>query len=152
MGRNGLVALVDSQDADLVVAHTWRPQIVRGGEITYARTTIEESTLTMHVLVMGKPWVDHINHNGLDNRRVNLRPSSRSQNGANRRKLGTFSSLYKGVTWNKMARKWKATVTRDKRQRHLGYFTDEIAAARAYDSAAVELFGEYAQLNFPNKS
>ncbi len=57
-------------------------------------------------------------------------------------------SQYKGISWAKRQRKWMATISVDGRDRHLGYFDMEDDAARAYDAAAVELYGEFAQLNF----
>ena len=59
------------------------------------------------------------------------------------------SSKYKGVTWHKMGKKWVAAIQLNRKQYHLGHFSNEIDAARAYDEKAKELHGEFAYLNFP---
>jgi len=93
--------------------------------------------------------VDHIDRNGLNNRRSNLRLCSAAQNACNSGSARGSSSKYKGVCWNKREGKWVASI-RFKNKLHLmGYFTDEIAAAKAYDKSASEFFGEFAYLNFP---
>jgi len=95
-------------------------------------------------------YVDHINHNGLDNRKANLRPATRAQNNYNRqRQRNKTSTEYKGISWRKDRKKWVAEIRVDYKGICLGYFDDEIGAARAYDSAARIFQGEYAELNFP---
>jgi hypothetical protein len=94
----------------------------------------------------GAHHVDHINRRKLDCRRANLRTASSSQNSANRRPW-TGSSPFKGV--HRFRDKWRAKIQVDGAQRHLGVFDSAEAAARAYDAAAVEAFGEFAWLNFP---
>ncbi len=98
--------------------------------------------------------VDHINRNPLDNRRSNLRITSRTINNINRGKNKTWkgrptSSAYRGVSWNKEMKMWQASFWFDSKQRHLGYFAEEEDAARAYDVRAYEVHGEYAYQNFP---
>jgi len=81
--------------------------------------------------------VDHINHNGLDNRKSNLRVATRWQNAQNRRKTSKrTASIYKGVSWNKRDKRWFAEIRVNDKCRDLGYFEDETAAAKAYDEAA----------------
>ncbi len=94
--------------------------------------------------------VDHINHDGMDNRRANLRPATYSQNLYHRKnRSGAKYSKYKGVSWKKHNRKWEARIGFEKKEIHLGYFRSEIDAARAYDRAAKKYHGEFASLNFP---
>lgn len=96
--------------------------------------------------------VDHINHNGLDNRRRNLRIVTAKQNSWNMRSAkGRGTSNYKGVGWVKNKRKWRASISIDNKPKHLGYFEDEKKAAAAYDKAAKEHRGEFAVLNFAKK-
>jgi hypothetical protein len=110
-------------------------------------------TILMHREIMTlepNMVVDHINGNGLDNRRANLRPATKLQNAWNRKKIrGNFTSRFKGVSWFKRNSKWRAKITYKGKRIFLGYFDDEEAAARAYDAKARELFGEFAWLNLP---
>ena len=94
--------------------------------------------------------VDHINHDGMDNRRANLRAATYSQNMCNvRKRSGAKHSKYKGINWRKRTRKWEVRVMFEKKRMHIGYFRDEIDAARAYDQAARKYHGEFASPNFP---
>lgn len=103
----------------------------------------------MHRLILSAPKnleVDHKNGNTLDNRRSNLRLCTRSQNAANIPTNRAKSGL-RGVYFSKQKNKWKATITEGGREKHLGYFLDKESAARAYDKAAEESFGDFARLN-----
>ena len=92
--------------------------------------------------------IDHINGNGLDNRKENLRIASRAENGMNRGKFAKTSSRYKGVRWHKCEAKWNAQIKSKGRYIYLGSYSNEEDAARAYDKAATEHFGSFARLNF----
>ena len=109
----------------------------------------------MHHLVIDIPdgmYCDHINHNGLDNRKANLRPATGTQNIWHRRKFKKPSrSKYKGVDWAKDMNRWRARIRVNGRRIYLGSFKNEIDAAKAYDSAAKKYHGEYASLNFSKK-
>jgi len=102
----------------------------------------------MHTFLTGWPMVDHRNGNGLDNRRANLRPATKSQNGANRLIAASNKSGFKGVDLKKG--RWRAQIKVVGSKIHLGYFDLAEEAARAYDMAAIEAFGEFATLNFPS--
>jgi hypothetical protein len=105
----------------------------------------------MHRQVANPPddlLVDHINHNGLDNRRSNLRFATDSTNQQNARKSITkTTSRFKGVDFVKPTGKWRARISVAGKRLFLGSFTDELDAALAYDNAARKYFGEYACLN-----
>lgn len=139
--------------------HTWRIGAERG-EYYLHNLVWERANET---LIPPGFLIDHINQDKLDNRRENLRLASRSDNEANKKKRRTQSggkttSSYKGVTKmkpqkGKTLRKnpWRATITIDHKQKALGCYATEIEAAQAYDKAALERFGEFAYINFPDE-
>ena len=148
--------LVDYRDYKELSKYNWR--IKKCKHTSYVvRTCREEGTtrqIYLHRAIMNFPkdlFIDHINRNGLDNRRANLRPATHKQNNWNtRRGFNQGSSKYKGVGWDKRAGKWRAILRSDGRYRNLGYFKNEIDAARAYDIAAKIHRGKFAALNFPD--
>lgn len=164
---------IDAADAEKVASVTgWRlwSRKDRPGKLYVYRTykervdgKLRQRSVFLHRFLAGAAadvLVDHRNGDGLDNRRENLRETDHRGNSTNvvhskRQKLGGF----KGVTWNKTAQKWQASIcggeikaNGKRRQLYLGVFSDPIAAARAYDAAALKHFGEYASLNFPLES
>lgn len=113
--------------------------------------TEKRKAIYMHLEIMSVPdgmEVDHINGNGLDNRRENLRLCTRAQNRMNSVKRIGKSSTFNGVYWHKNCRKWRASLKLDGKEIHIGYFNTELDAAEAYDEKAFELFGEFAKPNF----
>ena len=106
--------------------------------------------ISMHRIILDAPegmYCDHKNHNGLDNRRCNLRLCTNAQNQYNRRLQTGCSSVYKGVCWNKEKKRWQAEIQFEGKAIHIGYYDYQIDAAIAYDDRALELFGEFAYLN-----
>ena len=90
--------------------------------------------------------IDHINGNRHDNRIVNLRIATRSQQLGNSRAQPRNKSGYKGVSWKRNRGKWCVQIL----NRYVGLFSDKVEAARAYDEKAKEVFGDFARLNFPD--
>jgi len=152
----GKYAIVDPEDYKELAKYNWyakkcerRYYAERWGKIQQGSRT--RGAVKMHRVIMGDvegKFVDHINHNGLDNRKSNLRFATAQQNTWNKRKQkGNYSSQYKGVHWVKSEKNWRAVITCNKKMIYIGRFDDETAAAMAYDEKAKELFGEYASLN-----
>jgi hypothetical protein len=94
-----------------------------------------------------KLCVDHIDNNKQNNNVNNLRWATQQENNRNCIKRSNTSSQYKGVYFHKQCRKWKATIQIDGKKQHLGLFENEIAAAKAYNEKAKELYGDYAKIN-----
>lgn len=163
--RHGYFALVDDEDYNLVAELAWFPLKRRtrnGGDcIVYAAHNMPRGTrrgggrkcVLMHRVILGlrsdELLVDHLNSNGLDNRRCNLRICSHTENMRNRRLHVNNSSGYKGV-YARDSGKWIANIHVDRKQIHLGTFDSREEAAEAYDDAARKYHGEFARLNFGN--
>ncbi len=150
----GLHALVDDEDYAGLAAYKWYVITGRSG-IRYAARhsprNLGPITISMHRQILkAEPGqqVDHKNHDGLDNRKTNIRICTHAQNMHNRRPKKGGSSVYKGVSWNKARGTWGTMLRVDGINRHLGCFKSEIDAAEAYDNAARKHFGEFACLNF----
>lgn len=145
----GRVALVDDADYPAVAAFKWHCLRV-GYAARSERKGGRKHTVYLHRQIMGaEPGVevDHKNCDKLDCRRANLRYATSTQNKANRaRPVG--SSAYRGVAWDRARRKWLAGLSVNNRRVHIGRFDSEEDAARAYDSAAIKHYGEFARLNF----
>jgi hypothetical protein len=145
-------AIVDAPDYYQLSQFQWHT--LPGPKTFYAGRRKRGKTVMMHREIMvakGQKVVDHIDHNGLNNRRSNLRLCTLAQNNRNKVSRNYSSSKYKGVCWHKNRKKWVATIQLNRKLYNLGYFTDEIEAAKAYDKRAVELHRQFACLNFPQK-
>lgn len=151
----GLDAIVDDEDHEFLRQWRWSVSEVKG----YTRYAVRQDPDTrklvlMHRQIMGPKKgrvVDHINANGLDNRRSNLRVCTQAQNIAGRRRKGGYSSRFRGVTWHKAANKWAASAGPKGGYRYIGLYRCETAAALAVDRRLASIYGEYARLNLaPN--
>lgn len=153
----GLYALIDDEDYELVSGYTnWYPLLTRRVNVTnvYAIADVKKddgapTTIRMHRLILETSLlVDHIDHNGLNNVRSNLRECTRTQNQGNSRSF-RGSSSFKGVYLNKPNGRWIARIgISSGRKIYLGSFVNEREAAVAYDIKAREVFGEFAYTNF----
>lgn len=155
----GKKTIIDDEDYDIVSKYSWYAQNYAHKGYTpcyHARTDINRKKVLMHRLIMNpKPDqnIDHINGDGLDNRKRNLRIATVQQNGFNRKKdtghkKDVCSSKFKGVTKRKNNR-WETTIRIQGKYVYLGCYKTEVEAGRVYDSEAKKLFGEFARLNFP---
>lgn len=152
--------MVDDADYELVAQYRWH---VREATYTglrsngpYAQTNVpvpgptrRYRSVGMHTLITGWPFVDHVDHDGLNDQRANLRAATPGQNNANSRSHANGSSPFKGVHWYKAGHNWRAKIVVEGVKCHLGQFAAEEDAARAYDAAALAAWGEFAHLNFP---
>jgi len=145
----GKFAIVDAADFEALSKYKWHAMEVKGK--FYAKRSVPGGAVLMHRQIM-QPGpgmvIDHINSNGLDNRRVNMRECTPQQNGCNGRpREGT--SRFKGVS--RHGDKWVAQIMYCGEALRLGVFDDEVEAAKARDAKAYELQGEFAYLNFPRE-
>jgi len=153
------VALVDDEDFDRVSALTWSAHL-ENKEYYYAVHSIncegKKKQIRMHRFILNvsnpKIYVDHVNGDTLDNRKENLRLASNSENSRNLTRQRTNISGYRGVFKapdSYKTRPWKAGIKYNNKNKHLGYFATPEEAARVFDKAAKELFGEFCgKLNF----
>ena len=162
----GQTALIYEFDYERIVAYDWYANWYDNAQTFYAQrwTKIagKEAIELMHRLIMGAvpgQEVDHIDHNGLDNRRDKLRLATVRQNRQNREKRSKCSSRFKGVIRRSGVLPWEAAIRAGEilpcgksRQLYLGRFATEEEAARAYDRMARKHFGEFARPNFPDES
>lgn len=159
----GLVAKIDASDAGLVGEHTWWAD-KRSRNRTSQRFTVltrvdlpdgKWANLKLHRLLMNAPSglvVDHINGDPLDNRRSNLRICQQGDNARNReghRLRRLANGRYLGVL--AIGKNWGATICPKGERIYLGLYATAEDAARAYDIAARDHFGEYASLNFVDR-
>lgn len=160
---NGKETIIDESDLDLVKANVYT-RFSHGVWYVEKSLLLPGGHIGLHRLILGRKigrklesfeYVDHINGNGLDNRRSNLRISSNRENRCNSKKYKLVrgrppTSIYKGVYLDKTRKCWVAKIKVNQKNLHLGRFKNETEAAKVYDTAAKIAFGEFARLNFPD--
>ena len=143
------VTIVDDEDYERVAIKSWQAVCTAG--LWYGRESTGIHKILLHRFILGvsdrKIHIDHINGNGLDCRRENMSLCTSSQNQCNRGKQKNNTSGYKGVCFNKVERKWQVNIMINKKSKAVGYFTDILEAARAYNEAAIKYHGKFARLN-----
>lgn len=150
-------ALVDDEDYEVLSKFKWTyskrgHNKSSGYAYRHIRTEgpgYKVKSIMLHTQILRTPeglHGYHINGEGLDNRRTNLRVCTQGETNRNKR-VFSGSSKYKGVYWYKKSGGWKSKITINYKQIHLGTFSDEKSAAIAYNKAAKEHFGEFALLN-----
>lgn len=144
--------LIDTEDWGRVKQYRWIVEC-RKQSILYVKSQKKKKTIYLHRFILGINdkliQVDHRYHNGLDNRKENLRKCNNSENQRNKRilKNKNHTSIYKGVFYSFTSKKYFAKIQYENKMYHLGSFKYEINAAKAYNEKAKELFGEFAYLN-----
>ena len=156
MLTKGRKAIIDDEDFEKLSHYKWCVDIKRLGIQEYALTANwingKSNNIMMHRLIMNlkkldKRFIDHINGNGLDNRKINLRICTRSQNQWNSKKHKKCISKYKGVSWDKTRNRWQCHIKFHYISINLGRYKSETDAAIAYNNAALKYHGDFARLN-----
>ena len=147
----GFFAIIDAVDVAAVNAWNWTamPKAKAVYAFRAERVNFKPRSIMLHRFIMGEPdgfHIDHIDGDGLNNCRSNLRLATHAENMRNGRIRVTNTSGVKGVSWHRPLCKWQASIRFDGRTRHLGYFADLDSAAAAYAKASVELHGEFGRI------
>ncbi len=147
----GLFTLVDDEDYDYLMQWKWYWHFGKSSQTYYVlRNAPKGQELLMHRMIMKvdrAEQIDHIDFNGLNNQKYNLRIATRSQNCMNRRSRRNSTSKYLGVSLHESG-KWHASIGKNGKIFYLGRYWKEEDAAKAYDAKAIQLHGEFANLNF----
>jgi hypothetical protein len=143
--------LIDDWNWDRVNEWNWFIDNTGRGD-RVKRTISPQIPLANFILNISKGIeIDHISRNVYDNQESNLRVCTHQQNNWNKGIRATNTSGYIGVTWDKNCKKWRSSVMHYSKQIYIGLFNDKIEAAKARDIKAIELFGKFAVLNFPQE-
>lgn len=145
----GKFALVDDEDFEYI--SQWKWCVAGRYAIRVTQKNKIKKMISMHREINKTPdglITDHVNGDGFDNRKINLRTCTQKENCHNQRAQSKKkSSKFKGVSWRRDCKKWRAYIALNKKIKHLGYFDDEKDAAMAYNRAALVLHGDFCRLN-----
>ena len=149
----GYIAQVDDEDFEYLSQFKWHA--CKNGKNIYAERSYFKDGKSYHIFMhreiikAGKGIeIDHAKGNGLNNQKSNLRECTHSQNLMNSSKYKNATSKFKGVYFDKKAKKWIARLSIDGKNKYLGCSLSEIEAAKMYDMKAKEIYGDYARLNY----
>ena len=137
--------IVDDEDYNFLNKYKWSTS--KNKNVYYARKRHNNTKITMHRMIMNQDknkQIDHINGNGLDNRKCNLRICTQSQNLHNARISKRNTSGYKGISWYKKSKKWLVRISVNGKNKHIGYFIDINEAKNSYIKAAKKYHKEFA--------
>jgi hypothetical protein len=144
-------ALVDNSDFEELNKYKW--YCFKYGNTYYAmrssnRIKGKQTVIKMHRFLMNPlkgQQIDHVDGNGLNNQRKNLRICNHSENQRNKKIYKSNISGFKGVSWNKNANKWQSFIRVDSKRIHLGYFKSKLSAFETYCKASVEFHGKFSR-------
>jgi hypothetical protein len=139
--KDGKRFKIDLDDYEKIKKYTWHVN-----SENYIQTTVNNKTIKLHRFIMNpnnSEYIDHINHDTLDNRKINLRKCSNSENLQNRGTPRNNTSGVKGVIWKKKNQIWEARITCNGKRIHLGCFTDLEEAKKVREKAEIQYFGEF---------
>ena len=148
----GFFAIVSDEDYEHLIKFKWH---IYGGNKSgnvYVKRSIRSKDgkykhITMHKEITGFDYVDHINGNGLDNRRENLRSCTKAENQRNRKLNSNSTTGYKGVSMHSSGKYYVARISINGKRIALGTSLDKKHLAKLYNDAAIKYFGEFARLN-----
>lgn len=159
LNQGSKILFIDEIDIPLINHYKWyaHKECTKGYEQWYAYAPAvlangRKSQVKLHRLItnaLPNQFVDHWDHNGLNNTRENLRVCTPAQNAQNQRRNSINTSGFKGVSWHKQGNKWASYIKIEGKRKSLGLYHNIIEAAVAYDEVALKVFGKFAYLNFP---
>ncbi|MEK6861476.1 MAG: AP2 domain-containing protein [Nanoarchaeota archaeon] len=148
------VALVDDKDFEWLNQWKWyygsRDYAIRKKHIHLGKYRYKTESILMHREIMKVSrgiFIDHINGNGIDNRKQNLRIATQQQNMCNSKTRSDNTSGYRGVWWDEYHKKWAAEIHFNNKKKTIGRYEDIKNAAKAYNDASLKYHGEYGRLN-----
>jgi hypothetical protein len=144
----GKTAICDDEDYDRLIKHGWVYQPGRFGE-EYARACIKQKGILMHRFILNPPKymeIDHVNGNGLDNRKCNIRICTHAENMRNRKNQSNNTSGHKGVHWDKQKNKWLVYAGKNNKRYYGGTYENIVDACSAQDKLSIKLYGEFARI------
>lgn len=152
----GFAAIIDDDDFERVSKFKWYTRSNGGSKFYAATGTPGDSNkkIYLHRFILEAPsnlQVDHINGNTMDNRKENLRLCTIQENLRNKKASGQYKGAIYAGKGRDLAKPWSARISHEGKNLYLGYYATAEEAAKAYDKAAKELYGEFAQLNFKEK-